>query len=193
MLLSRQFVPMPRMRIEGLLSAFPKLVNTKTQGKKGARQHTFIDTENVRYVFQPLESVYLLMITNKASNIVEDLATLRLFSKVVPEFCAGMISEETILKNAFEIIFAFDEVLSLGYRENITLQQIRTNLEMDSHEEKLHDMIQQSKEQEAKAAAAQRKWLVSSSVWSVIWKIGSCLTTAFRAASIRVFLIRSSD
>ena len=92
--------------------------------------------------------VYLLMITNKASNIVEDLATLRLFSKVVPEFCAGMISEETILKNAFEIIFAFDEVLSLGYRENITLQQIRTNLEMDSHEEKLHDMIQQSKEQE---------------------------------------------
>lgn len=37
-----------------------------------------------------------------------------------------------------------------GYREPINLQQIRTNMDMDSHEEKLHNMIKQSKMESAK-------------------------------------------
>lgn len=45
-----------------------------------------------------------------------------------------------------------------GYREPINLQQIRTNMEMDSHEEKLHNMIKLSKMESAKdqAQAAAR-------------------------------------
>jgi coatomer subunit delta len=151
-LLARQFINMPRTRIEGLLAAFGKLVSDSSD-----RQHTYIETDSVRYVFQSMETLYLLLITNKASNIVEDLETLRLISKVVPEYCGGgMISEEVVQKNAFDLIFAFDEVISLGYRENITIQQIRTNLEMDSHEETLHDMIEASKMQEAKEEAKKR-------------------------------------
>ena len=151
-LLARQFINMPRTRIEGLLAAFGKLVADSTN-----RQHTYIETDSVRYVFQSMETLYLLLITNKASNIVEDLETLRLISKVVPEYCGGgMISEEVVQKNAFDLVFAFDEVISLGYRENITIQQIRTNLEMDSHEETLHDMIEASKMQEAKEEAKKR-------------------------------------
>ena len=38
----------------------------------------------MRYVYQPIESLYLLILTNKTSNIVEDLETLRLFTKVRP-------------------------------------------------------------------------------------------------------------
>ena len=62
-LFSRQFVEMNRLRIEGLLAAFPKLMGT-------GKQHTFIETDSVRYVYQPVESIFLLLITNKASNIV---------------------------------------------------------------------------------------------------------------------------
>ena len=37
------------------------------------------------------------------------------------------------------------QVISLGHKENVTLAQVRTYTEMESHEEKLHKMIIQSK------------------------------------------------
>jgi len=141
-LLSRIFVGMTRVRIEGLLAAFPKLMGT-------GKQHTFVDTENVRYVYQPLESLYLLLVTNKSSNIVEDLETLHTCAKVVPEYCKVM-DEDEILKNAFELTLAFDEVISpTGYKENVTVPQIRQYIEMDSHEEKIFEMVERNKQEEA--------------------------------------------
>ena len=131
---------MTRVRIEGLLAAFPKLVGT-------GKQHTYVETENVRYVYQPLEqgALYLLLVTNKSSNILEDLDILRLLSKVLPEYTQQQTDEEGISRHAFDLIFAFDEVISLGHKENVTMTQVKTFTEMESHEEKLHKMIIQSK------------------------------------------------
>jgi hypothetical protein len=145
-LVSRQFVEMNRLRVEGLLAAFPKLVGHTSQN------HTYVETDSVRYVYQPLENqMYLLMITTKTSNIVQDLGTLRLLAKVVPDICGGL-QEHAIHENAFDLIFAFDEVLtSGGYKEDASLSSIRTNLLMDSHEEKIHLALKQSKEDQAKA------------------------------------------
>lgn len=149
-LVSRQFVDMSRLRIEGLLTAFPKLVGDSN------KQHTFVETEAVRYLYQPLDQLYILIITNRASNIIEDLDTLRLISKVVPDIigASSNISEERVADKCFDLIFAFDEVITHGgYRDPITLQQIKTNLEMESHEEKLHNMIKMTKMESAREQA----------------------------------------
>ena len=42
------------MRIEGLLAAFPKLV-AGIASSGGGRQHTYVETDTVRYLYQPLE------------------------------------------------------------------------------------------------------------------------------------------
>ena len=35
-----------------------------------------------------MQGMFLVLVTNKQSNILEDLDTLRLLSKVVPEYCS---------------------------------------------------------------------------------------------------------
>ncbi|XP_006644962.1 coatomer subunit delta-3 [Oryza brachyantha] len=147
-LVSRQFVDMSRIRIEGLLAAFPKLVGS-------GKQHTYVETENVRYVYQPIESLYLLLITNKQSNILEDLDTLRLLSKLVPEY-APSLDEDGVSKAAFELLFAFIEAISLGNKENVTVAQVKQYCEMESNEEKLHKLVMQSKINETKDIMRRR-------------------------------------
>ncbi|XP_058056354.1 coatomer subunit delta [Anopheles bellator] len=147
-IVSRQFVEMTKARIEGLLAAFPKLM---TSGK----QHTFVETDSVRYVYQPLEKLYMLLITTKASNILEDLETLRMFSKVIPEYCRSL-EEKEIIENAFDLIFAFDEIVALGYRESVNLSQIKSFVEMDSHEEKVYQAVRQTQERDAKQKMRER-------------------------------------
>ena len=69
------------------------------------------------------QGLYLLLVTNKSSNILEDLETLRLLSKVIPEY-VHPVDEEAVCLGAFDLIFAFDEVISMGHKENITVIQV---------------------------------------------------------------------
>ncbi|EIW64456.1 coatomer subunit delta [Trametes versicolor FP-101664 SS1] len=147
-IVSRQFRDMSRARIESLLASFPKLIPTNTQ-------HTSVETTDVRYVYQPLEDLYIILITNKASNILQDIDTLHLFARVVSDLCRSAEQRE-IVKNEFELLFAFDEIVSLGYREPVNLMQVRNVLEMESHEEKIQEIIARNKEAEAKEELKRR-------------------------------------
>lgn len=51
------------------------------------------------------------------------------------------MEESEVIDNAFNLIFAFDEIVALGYRESVNLAQIRTFVEMDSHEEKIYQAV----------------------------------------------------
>ncbi|KAN0065380.1 coatomer subunit delta [Thecaphora frezii] len=146
--ISRQFRDMPRSRIEGLLASFPKLISAGSQ-------HTSVETDAVRFVYQPLEDLYMILITNKNSNILQDIDTLHLFARTVSDLCRSL-DEATVLNNAFELLGAFDEIVSLGYRENVNLTQIRSILEMESHEEKIQEIIEKNKEMEAKEELKRR-------------------------------------
>ncbi len=53
------------------------------------------------------------------------------------------MEESEILDQSFQLIFAFDEIVALGYRESVNLAQIRTFTEMDSHEEKVYQAVRQ--------------------------------------------------
>ncbi|TAQ87845.1 hypothetical protein B7494_g3814 [Chlorociboria aeruginascens] len=139
--LSRQFREMQRSRIEALLASFPKLADTATQ-------HTTVEQDNVRFVYQPLDELYMVLITNRQSNILQDIDSLHLFAQVVTSTCKTL-DEREILKNAYELLSAFDELVTLGYRENLTISQIKTFLAMESHEERIQEIISRNKEVEA--------------------------------------------
>ncbi|EED21371.1 Coatomer subunit delta, putative [Talaromyces stipitatus ATCC 10500] len=139
--LSRQFREIARSRIEALLASFPKLADSGTQ-------HTTVEQDNVRFVYQPLDELYIVLITNRQSNILQDIDSLHLFAQVTTSICKSL-DEREITRNAFELLSAFDELVTLGYRENLSLSQIKTFLEMESHEERIQEIIERNKELEA--------------------------------------------
>ncbi|KAF2756937.1 coatamer subunit protein [Pseudovirgaria hyperparasitica] len=146
--LSRQFREMQRSRIEALLASFPKLADSGTQ-------HTTVEQDNVRFVYQPLDELYMVLITNRQSNILQDINSLHLFAQVVSSICKSL-DEREILRNAFELLSAFDELVTLGYRENLTIAQIKTFLDMESHEERIQEIISRNKELEASEERKRR-------------------------------------
>ncbi|PVV00310.1 hypothetical protein BB560_005315 [Smittium megazygosporum] len=134
---------MTRGHVEGLLSSFPKLM---VEGQ----QHTTVETDSVRYVFQPLfEDMYVVLVTSKNSNIVQDMDTLQLVARSIPEVCTYG-TQDDIVDNALQLLSVFDEIVSIGYRENIDMAKLTAIMEMDSHEEKIQEIIDRNKEKEAK-------------------------------------------
>ncbi|SCU87930.1 LANO_0D00540g1_1 [Lachancea nothofagi CBS 11611] len=141
-LLSRQFRDISKDRVTELLSNFQGLVANSSS------QHTFVEDEHVRYVYKPFDDYYIILITNRQSNIIQDLDTLKLFAQIMNSYLSSF-DEHEIFENAFEILSSFDEVITMGYKENLSMAQINTYLSMESHEEKIQEIIERNKEFEA--------------------------------------------
>ena len=146
-LLSRQYKDLSKDRILELLSNFQALVADISSN------HTFVEDEHVRYVYKPFDDYYIILITNRQSNIIQDSSTLNLFSQTVNSYLSDF-SEQEIFENAFEILSSFDEIICMGYKENLTFSQVNTYLTMESHEERIQEIIERNKEIEA---AEERK------------------------------------
>lgn len=124
---------MTRERIDYLLGTFPGLLDPESQ-------HNSIDTKEVRYLYQPLEDLYVIVITNLSSNIIQDVDTLHLCARLVSDI-ARNADEKEVARKAFDIMMAFDEVINQGHREAVNFMQVKTILEMESHEEKIQEII----------------------------------------------------
>lgn len=88
----------------------------------------------------------MLLLTPPLSNILQDIETLHLIGRIVTELCSlgtgrGGVSESEVLRNAFELLSSFDEVVSLGYRERVGMSEVRAAMEMESHEERIQEII----------------------------------------------------
>jgi hypothetical protein len=102
-------------------------------------------------------------LTPPLSNIILDIDTLHLIARIVSETCSssslsgrGSATEAEILRNSFELLSAFDEVVSLGYREKVGMGEVRAAMEMESHEERIQEIIARNKEMEAKEELKRR-------------------------------------
>ena len=129
-LIARQFVAVNRLKMEEFMSNFPKLIES-------GRQCSHIETDVIRYVYVPIDKLYLVLITNKDSNIIEDLEVLRQLNQVVVHHCNQNIDDKLVLKKAFDLILSFDDVVTLGYRESVQMSQLEAYLEMDSTDERI--------------------------------------------------------
>lgn len=111
-----------------------------------------------------------------ASLFILSRSALFLDSTQIPEYCRAL-EENEISDHCFDLIFAFDEIVALGYRENVNLAQIRTFTEMDSHEEKVFRAVREVKPTLSQVCLVPSICRVSESLWAGLPMLqdGCCL------------------
>jgi len=125
---ARQFFNISRMDLEEYIIQF-------SRGVDSCKEITHFESDKVRYIFIPIDTFYLMLITTKNSNIIEDTEILKLIYRLIQDLCYS-INQESIIENAFEIMLGIDDIVSLGYRNSVNLGQIKQYLQMESAEEK---------------------------------------------------------
>eukprot|EP00817_Percolomonadidae_sp_ATCC50343_P002765 CAMPEP_0117428438 /NCGR_PEP_ID=MMETSP0758-20121206/8141_1 /TAXON_ID=63605 /ORGANISM="Percolomonas cosmopolitus, Strain AE-1 (ATCC 50343)" /LENGTH=451 /DNA_ID=CAMNT_0005214785 /DNA_START=236 /DNA_END=1591 /DNA_ORIENTATION=- len=57
----------------------------------------------------------------------------------------GEVTDENVLESSFNVMFAFDECISLGFKEGLSIDQILDVMKMESQVENLHNIILDNK------------------------------------------------
>jgi hypothetical protein len=139
---ARQFIPISRLDLEDHIVHFSRHIDT-------CGGSTHLETDDTRYIFIPVENLYLVIITTKQSNVIEDIEILKLIYRLLQDIC-GTITQSSVSLNAYEIVLGIDDIVSLGYRESVTVPQLKQLLAMESQEEKEFRKLQEQRELEAK-------------------------------------------
>ena len=93
---ARQFVPMTRRELEEYVVQF-------SRGIDSCKDITHFESDKVRYLFIPIDTFFLILITSRTSNIIEDTEILKLIYRLVQDVC-GAVDYESITQNAFELM-----------------------------------------------------------------------------------------
>ena len=124
---ARQFVEMTRIQLEEYIVQFSRNIDS-------FKEITQFESESVRYIFIPIEEFFLILITSNNSNVIEDSNILKLVYRLLQDIC-GVITTESILDNAFEIMMGLDDIVTLGYRNEVNIAQLKQYRKMESAEE----------------------------------------------------------
>jgi hypothetical protein len=135
---SRQFVKMTRMEIEEHVVHFTRNIEL-------CKESSTLESDKTRYIFIPVENLYLILITDRESNLIEDIEITKIVYRLLQDIC-GNITENSIKENAFELIMGIDDIVNMGYRDAVSIAQIKQYLIMDSQDEKEFRKIQEQKE-----------------------------------------------
>ena len=145
---ARQFFNITRMDLEEYIVQF-------SRGVDSCKEITHFESDKVRYIFIPIESLYLILITTKNSNIIEDTEILKMVYRLIQDLCDN-INSESIVKNAFEIMLGIDDIVNLGYRNSVNLGQIKQYLQMESIEEQEFKRKKREQEERVKRELAEK-------------------------------------
>lgn len=146
MLVSRHFGDISMSKVEDCVKILPKLINSE-------QQHTYVEHNNLRLIYLPFNNMYLQAISEKNSNILEDIEILRQLHSINLAILKDGPDEKNVCDMAIDIIFAIDDVITNGNRNSVSQSLVLTALTMDSNNEKMHNLVMKNKEQLAKEKA----------------------------------------
>lgn len=146
LLLSRNFADISRTLVEDCVKSLPRLI-------KEEQQHTYVDHNNLRLNYLPMDKLYLISISDKNSNILEDIEIVRTLQNVLTQVLSAGINEREVCDNSIDLILAIDDVISLGNRNICSESMVLSALEMDSSNEKMHNAMMENRVKAAKKKA----------------------------------------
>ncbi|GIX64660.1 coatomer delta subunit, putative [Babesia caballi] len=117
--------------------------------------HTFVESEENRFVYQPLDEYYVFIMTPLESNIVRDIGVVKTLAEIVQTVVQSDLNEQTIWQNVYQLVFHMDELITNNQPEDVTLEQMKEFILMESKEEEKHKQLQTSKEKEEKERRRQ--------------------------------------
>lgn len=132
--IARIYCTMAFGRLENLISAFPRLLESE-------QQHTFIEKDSLRYLYQSIEENYVVVLTNRLSNVLSDLRAVSLFASATTSTLRAKNTDKFTEDTSFSLLLAFDEVYSeLGLSVS-NPDILRDVLAMESNEELIQEAI----------------------------------------------------
>ena len=146
-ILSRQNAPIARVRLEGLLATFSRVVAASTA--------TCVETDGYRFLYRLMDDVYVVCVTPLSSNIVDDTAVLTGVIAAMSQKIA--LTSRTATQGMFELLFIVDEFLLWGTAEKLPVRTVMQNVAMKSKDEELYLRELEAKKQEALRIAKRRE------------------------------------
>lgn len=83
-LLARQFLKMNHLELNELVVQF-------TRNIESCKESTHIESDTDLYVFIPIDTLYLVIISSKNTNIVESIEIIKLVFRLIQDICKGGI------------------------------------------------------------------------------------------------------